>query len=160
MHAQGESMPALKRLNGGGDFQHGIADSGKAVALLGGLRNFIGSPVIGDACAVFDQRRVRRHRSALKSPLMNGPCPMAKSQPNQPTLLESAGEAMLLLVIVAVIAIVPLLVCEWLARIALPLPANGTPETQQAVTAQRESLAKMLFSLLWAVLGGWLIFIG
>jgi len=91
---------------------------------------------------------------------MNCPCPTAKSQPKQPTLLESAGEVVLLLVIVAVIAIVPLLICEWLARIALPLPADGTPEMQQAAAVQRESLAKVLFSLLWAVLGGWLIFVG
>ena len=86
--------------------------------------------------------------------------PTAKSQPKQPTFLESAGEVVLLLAVVAVIAIVPLLVCEWLACIALPLPANGTPEARQALAAQRESLAKMLFGLLWAVLGGWLIFIG
>ncbi|MEQ2005251.1 MAG: hypothetical protein ABMA26_00525 [Limisphaerales bacterium] len=91
---------------------------------------------------------------------MNCPCPPAKSRPKQPTLLESAGEVVLLLVIVAVIAVVPLLVCEWLAQIALPAPVNGTPEMRQAVAAQRESLAKVLFGLLWAVLGGWLIFFG
>lgn len=86
--------------------------------------------------------------------------PTAKSQAKQPTLLESAGEVVLLLAVVTVIAIVPLLVCEFLARCALPLPANGTPEMRTAVAAQRESLAKVLFGLLWAVLGGWLIFVG
>lgn len=91
---------------------------------------------------------------------MNCPCATPKSQPQQPTLLESAGEVVMLLVVVAVVAIVPLLICEWLARIVLPLSANGMAETQQAVAAQRESLAKVLFGLLWAVLGGWLIFIG
>lgn len=91
---------------------------------------------------------------------MDCQCPSAKSQPKQPTLLESAVEVVLLLAIVAVIAVVPLLVCEWLARIALPLPANGTPEARQAVDAQRESLTKVLFGLLWAVLGGWLILVG
>ena len=85
---------------------------------------------------------------------MNCPCSTAKSQPKQPTLLESAGETVLLLLIVAVIAVVPLLVCEWLACVALPVPANGTPEMRQAVAAQREALAKMLFGLLWAVIGG------
>lgn len=72
---------------------------------------------------------------------MNCPCPTANSQTKQPTLLESAGEAVLLLLIVAVIAIVPLLACEFLARCALPLPVNGTPETQQAVAAQRVAQA-------------------
>lgn len=90
---------------------------------------------------------------------MNCPSPAAKSQPKQPTLLESAGEVLLLLIIVTVIATVPLLVCEWLAHIALPVPADGTPETQQAVASQRESLAKVLFGLFWAVLGGWLVFV-
>ena len=71
---------------------------------------------------------------------MNCPCPTANSQAKQPTLLESAGEVVLLVVVLAVIAIVPLLVCEWLACIALPVPANGTPEARQAVAAQRESL--------------------
>lgn len=91
---------------------------------------------------------------------MNCQCPSAKSQPKQPTLLESAGEFALLLVVLIVVAIVPLLICEWLARIALPLPANGTPAAQQAVDAQRESLVKVLFGLFWAVLGGWLMFVG
>ncbi len=91
---------------------------------------------------------------------MDCQCPTAKSQPKQPTLLESAGEFALLLVVLIVVAIVPLLICEWLARILLPLSANGTAETQQAVAAQQESLAKVLFGLLWAVIGGWLIFIG
>lgn len=91
---------------------------------------------------------------------MNCPCSTAKSQPKQPTPLESAGEMLLLLAVVAVIAIVPLLVCEWLARIALPVPVTATPETHQAVATQREALAKVLFGLLWAVLGGWLTFIG
>jgi hypothetical protein len=90
---------------------------------------------------------------------MNCPCP-TESQPKQPTLLESAGEFVLLLVVVAVIAIVPLLVCGWLARIVVPMPVNVTPEMQTAVAAQRESLTKVLFGLLWAVLGGALIFIG
>ena len=91
---------------------------------------------------------------------MNCPCPTPKRQPKHQTLLESVGEAVLLLVVVAVIAVVPLLVCERLARIVLPSPAKGTPEARQAVDAQRQSLAKVLFSLLWAVLGGWLIFVG
>lgn len=91
---------------------------------------------------------------------MNCPGPTAKNQPKQPTLLESAGEVVLLLAVVVVIAVVPMLVCEWLAGVALPVPANGTFEARQAVTARRESLAKVLFGLLWAVLGGWLIFVG
>ena len=91
---------------------------------------------------------------------MNCPRPTPKRQPKHQTLLESVGEAVLLLVVVAVIAVVPLLVCEWLARVALPVPANATPETEQAATTQRESLTKVLFGLLWAVLGGWLIFVG
>lgn len=91
---------------------------------------------------------------------MHCPSTTANSQPKQPTLLESAAEMLLLLIVVAVIAIVPLLVCEFLARCALPLPANGTPEMRTAVAAQRESLAKAMFGLLWAVLGGWLIFVG
>lgn len=91
---------------------------------------------------------------------MNCQYPSAKSQPKQPTLLESTGEVVLLLVIVAVVAILPLLVCEWLARLALPLPANRETEARQAVAAQRESLVKTLFGLLWAMFGGWLIFVG
>jgi len=114
------------------------------------------SAVGPSALAVFNQRRVRQPYAVVGSPVMNSPCPTAK----EPTLLDSAAEMLLLLVVVAVIAIVPLLVCEWLACIALPVPANGTPETQQAVAAQRESLVKVLFGLLWAVLGGWLILVG
>ncbi len=91
---------------------------------------------------------------------MNCQCPSAKSQPKQPTLLESAGEFVLLLAVVAAIAIVPLLVCEWLVCIALPVPVNGTPEARQALAAQRESLVKTLFGLFWAVLAGWLIIVG
>ena len=66
----------------------------------------------------------------------------------------------MLFIVVTVIAIVPLLVCERMACIALPVPVNGTLEARRAVDAQRESFVKTLFGLFWAVLGGWLIFIG
>lgn len=62
------------------------------------------------------QSRVLRLPTGVSWPFMDCQCPTAKIKPKQPTLLESAVEAVLLLAIVAVIAIVPWLVCAWLAH--------------------------------------------
>lgn len=73
----------------------------------------------------------------------------------QPSLLDSVAETVLLLLIVVVIVMVPLLLCEWVARLAFPIPVAATPETQRSLTEQRESMSKLLFALIWAFLIGW-----
>lgn len=73
----------------------------------------------------------------------------------RPSLLDSAAETVFLLLIVIGIVLVPLLLCEWIARLALPVPVGASRESQQSVDAHREWLAKWLFGLLWVVLGGW-----
>ena len=73
----------------------------------------------------------------------------------QPSLLDSAAETVLLLLIVAGILLVPLLLCEWVSRLAFPIPASATLEIQRSLTEQREALSKLLFACLWALLIGW-----
>jgi len=73
----------------------------------------------------------------------------------QPSLLDSAAETLFLLLIVAAIVLVPLLVCEWVARLAVPIPAAATLELRRSLTGQREALTKLLFACLWACLIGW-----
>lgn len=73
----------------------------------------------------------------------------------QPSLLDSAAETVLLLLIIVIIVLVPLLFCEWLARLAFPIPVAATPEIQLSLTEQRESMTKLLFAFIWAFLIGW-----
>lgn len=73
----------------------------------------------------------------------------------QPGLLDSAAEIVFLLLIVTATVLVPLLLCEWVARLAFPIPAAATPEMQRSLTEQREALCKLLFACLWAILFGW-----
>lgn len=72
-----------------------------------------------------------------------------------PSLLDSAAETVLLLLIVAAILLVPLLLCEWVARMTFPIPVAATPEMRRSLTEQREALSKLLFASLWAFLIGW-----
>jgi len=72
----------------------------------------------------------------------------------QPSLLDSAAETLFLLLIVVAIVLVPLLLCEWIARLAFPIPAAATPELRRSLTGQREALSKLLFGCLWACLIG------
>lgn len=74
----------------------------------------------------------------------------------EPSLLDSAAETVLLLLIVIAIAMVPLLLCEWGARMTFPIPVAATPEMQRSLTEQREALSKLLFTSLWAFLIGWI----
>jgi len=80
---------------------------------------------------------------------------VAMNERQQPSLLDSAAETLLLLLIVAAIVLVPLLLCEWVARLAFPIPAAATAEVQRSLTEQREALSKLLFACLWAILIGW-----
>ena len=73
----------------------------------------------------------------------------------QPSLLDSAAETVFLLLIVIAIVMVPLLLCEWVARMALPVPVGATHESQQSVDEQRDLLVKFLFGSLWLLAGGW-----
>ncbi len=73
----------------------------------------------------------------------------------QPSLLDSAAETVLLLLIVIVLVMVPLLFCEWLARLALPMPVAATHDSEQSVDAQRKLLVKCLFGTLWLLAGVW-----
>ncbi len=74
-----------------------------------------------------------------------------------PTLLDAAVETVFLLLIVIVIVMVPLLLCEWVARLALPTPVTGTHELQRSVDEQRDLLVKLFFSTLCLLAGGWVI---
>jgi len=73
----------------------------------------------------------------------------------QPSLLGSAAEIAFLLLILTTIVLVPLLLCEWVARLAFPIPAAATAEVQRSLTEQREALSKLLFACFWAILIGW-----
>ncbi|MEQ2008475.1 MAG: hypothetical protein ABMA26_16975 [Limisphaerales bacterium] len=75
----------------------------------------------------------------------------------QPSLFDAATETVLLLPIVVVIVMVPLLLCEWVARLAFPIPVAATPEMQRSLTEQRESMSKLLFAFIWAILIGWAV---
>lgn len=72
-----------------------------------------------------------------------------------PSLLDSVAETVLLLLLVAAIVLVPLLLCECVARLAFPIPASATPEMQRSLVEQREALTKLLFACLWVFLIGW-----
>ncbi len=75
----------------------------------------------------------------------------------QPNLLDAVAETVLLLLIVVVIVMVPLLLCEWAARLAFPIPVPATPEMQRSLNEQRESMSKVLFAFIWAILIGWAV---
>lgn len=79
------------------------------------------------------------------------------NEPKPPSLLDSAAETVLLLLIVAAIVLVPLLLCERVARLAFPIPVAATPEMQRSLTEQREALSKLLFACLWVFLIGWAV---
>ena len=72
-----------------------------------------------------------------------------------PSLLDSAAETVLLLLIIAAILLVPLLLCEWVARLALPVPVGATYESRQSVDERRDLLVKFLFGILWLLAGSW-----
>jgi hypothetical protein len=80
---------------------------------------------------------------------------VAMNERKQPSLLDSVAETVLLLLILAAILLVPLLLCEWAARLAFPIPVAATPEVRRALTEQREGLSKLLFACLWVILIGW-----
>ena len=77
----------------------------------------------------------------------------------QPSLLDSVGEPALLLGLVVVMFAVPLLLCDWLARLVVPIPADASPELQAAVAAQRESLVKWLFGAVCLAFTVWAMWI-
>ncbi|MEQ2007750.1 MAG: hypothetical protein ABMA26_13220 [Limisphaerales bacterium] len=75
-----------------------------------------------------------------------------------PSAWETSFIFALLFMVLALAGAVVILVCEWLARLAVPLPIGATPELQQSVVAQRESVAMLIFGLLWALIIGWAVF--
>jgi len=84
---------------------------------------------------------------------------IAMHERKSPSLFESVAETALLLGLVVVMFAVPLLLCDWLARLALPIPADASPESQAAVTAQRDALVKWLFGSVCLVFTVWAMWI-
>ncbi len=76
----------------------------------------------------------------------------------RPSAWETAFIFALLFMVLALAGAAVILLCEWLARLTVPLPVGATPELQQSVAAQRESVAKLLLALLWASIIGWAAF--
>lgn len=76
----------------------------------------------------------------------------------RPSAWETVFMFALLFMVLALAGAAVILLCEWLARLAVPLPVGATPELQQSVAAQRESLAKLMFVLVWALIIGWAAF--
>lgn len=76
----------------------------------------------------------------------------------RPSAWETVFIFALLFMVLALAGAAVILLCEWLARLAVPLQVGAAPELQQSVAAQRESLAKLMFALLWALIIGWAAF--
>lgn len=77
---------------------------------------------------------------------------------HRPSLLGSAVAFAFPLLILMFAAVVIALVCEGLAKLAMPLPAGASPEIQQSVANQREAVAKLMFALFWALIIVWATF--
>ena len=84
---------------------------------------------------------------------------VAMNERKPPSLLDSAAETAFLLCLAVVIFAVPLLLCYWLARLALPLPADAPPELQNSLAARRDSLVKWLFGTVWLFFTIWAMWI-
>lgn len=76
----------------------------------------------------------------------------------RPSVLDSALALAFPLLILTFAAVIIALVCEALARLAVPLPEEASPELQQSVANQREAVVTFLFGAAGALFVAWAVF--